>query len=234
MKTWSLYAIVVPSSCEAYIGQTCRPIAKRWREHQRYAHNGRSSQAVHRWLAEHLKEATLELLDVASSQEDANTRERFWIQAYPGMGFALLNQTEGGSPEVTEQRCQALRMAMARPETKAKKAVAGRQVATATWKDPVEREKKIAGMKRSWTPERKARMAALRADPEWMARWKARNKEAQNRPERKAQQSLHMKEYANRSEVRARVSAQSTALWSDPERRAKQIAAIAAGRWGRS
>lgn len=225
---WTIYFLSDPADPTAgYVGQTKRSAALRFRQHLSQARAGHHA-AVYGWLrtviaAGHLPECTT--LASCNTLAEANRLEREWIQRKHFDGIALANRTDGGQGPYGPTFGARIAEACARPQTRARKAEAGRQVAGATWSDPEIHARRTAGIRAAWADpdKRAARMAKLaevRNDPERRATWDANHKAGVNTASVRERRSAISSSYANRPEVRARVAAQAKERWADHQYRA--------------
>lgn len=78
-----IYKITNIQNNKVYIGQTIRPVEKRFQRHINDAINNvldtHFARAIRKYGAENFK---IEIIDTADNQEDLNHREQYWIQYY--------------------------------------------------------------------------------------------------------------------------------------------------------
>ena len=79
-----IYKITTSCSEKVYIGQTIRTIEKRWQEHLN-ARNDENKKSLHLYLAMNkygVETFSIEKIDEASSQEELDEKEIYWISFY--------------------------------------------------------------------------------------------------------------------------------------------------------
>lgn len=93
-----IYKITNLQNNKSYIGQTIRTIEARWKEH---LHSAISGTELHLYEAIRLygkDNFIIEVIDKASSQEELDTKEKYWIKWFdtlnPAKGY---NNIEGGN-----------------------------------------------------------------------------------------------------------------------------------------
>lgn len=78
---WIIYKLTNQINNKVYIGQTYRSAEERWKEHQSHAKTGNTplSHAIVKYGWDSFKK---EIIDTATSQEEANKKEIYWIEYY--------------------------------------------------------------------------------------------------------------------------------------------------------
>lgn len=89
-----IYKITNNINGKMYIGQTIRPIEKRFNRHIRDAERGvldtHFARAIRKYGSEHFQ---VEELDIATTQDELNAKERYWIQYFDSIN-AGYNETD--------------------------------------------------------------------------------------------------------------------------------------------
>lgn len=231
-STWTIYLMrdpIVPSV--GYVGLTRCTLAKRQARHRsscRHEHNKRAE-----WLRSLLDQRLwpdVSVLETCTTQDEANAAEQRWIDhARDVDGMTLMNSIAGGYFVYNEEhRARMISVAARRPESKARRSKASKRIATAKWRDPESRALRVAGMRRSWTEERKAAARARWNDPDFRARVIARQKEVFAAPEERARRSALATKRNAQPEVREANAARTRQLWKDEAHRRMRLAAQAA------
>ena len=89
-----IYKITNTINGKSYIGQTIRPLKRRWQEH---CQNVERCRALHRAITKYGKENFIvEEIDVADTSKELNDKEIYWIKFYNTMTPNGYNMTEGG------------------------------------------------------------------------------------------------------------------------------------------
>lgn len=99
--TRGIYALHDGDGDYRYVGQSI-DIANRLRGHVRGAHRKRTP--VQCWMAKRLASGGtihVTVLEVVTNRNNLSSRERWWIRDLRGMGYRLLNVTEGGEGGAT-------------------------------------------------------------------------------------------------------------------------------------
>lgn len=211
-----------------YVGQTCRPLEQRVRQHQTDAAR-LPARAVHRWLRElHVtgQQLLVKVLDRCDAIEAANEAERRWIATCANAGVALQNRSRGGQRFYGPEHGETIALGLATPTSKALRSSATKRRHEMGFMSEESKRRMGAGQKASWTPERKAAQAARWADPEWRARTLAKQKAAFAKPEVKARMSRSQRASKGATEHRERVRQQARRQWADPLKRAEISARI--------
>lgn len=212
-----IYLITHRASGKMYVGQTVRPLAWRWHEHQTSDY----CALLHRAITKYGPEAfDIFVIDDAGSKDELDEREVFWMDFLGTRSRKLgYNLREGGasgkhSDESRKRMSIAVREAYKRPEL----IEARRRHLAAMMQKPEYRQRISEGLK-GLRPGQKSRekmserRKALWSDPGYREHVKAAQAAGKQQEEFKRKQS----------EV-------STKKWQDPEMRAKFLAAQAAAR----
>lgn len=212
-----IYCIEHICSGRVYIGQTVQGIRKRWARHQIETCCARLSRAIKKYGPDSF---TISQIDVASSKEELDALESFYIELYAStnkkLGFNLMSGGSFGthSDESKQKMSAAVRKAYENPEFKARLVAAKLGV-----KHTPERVAKViaALTGKTATDEAKKSLSAARTklwqDPQVR--------------ENMRQASIAARESA---EYIARVSETTRTQWRDPAQREKLKAAQAAGK----
>ena len=93
-----IYVITLKETGQQYVGQTMKPVAKRWEDHQKSAIEDRvSNRPLSAAIRKHGPSAfTVEQVATTRSYHDANQRERKWIARLNTKAPNGLNATRGG------------------------------------------------------------------------------------------------------------------------------------------
>lgn len=92
-----IYLATHLKSGKMYVGQTVRPLRKRWKDHHRKPNTKRSISYLSRAMAKHgQQEFVVETLDYAFSQDTLDHKERFWIAFLDTISPSGYNLLPGG------------------------------------------------------------------------------------------------------------------------------------------
>lgn len=233
MTSWVIYLLRDPRGLPlGYVGQTRRRLETRVRQHLTAA-KAKPGRPACAWLLDLVSRdlvPTVQVLERCTSAEGADAAERRWIRACrKGLRLDLLNSTAGGQARYGPKHAAAVRAALARPETRARKAAAGRAVATRSWQDPAIRARHVEGQRADWQrPERQTAARAAWEDPDRRAARGRAISESFKRPEVHERIVAANQARARRPERRAALSSEMTARWRQPEYRARVGAAVSA------
>ena len=90
-----IYKITNKVNNKVYIGQTIRPLLKRWRQHISYANNVTSNTHFARAIRKYGSGGfIIETIDTANTQEELDEKERYWI-AYYNSTVSGYNEADG-------------------------------------------------------------------------------------------------------------------------------------------
>lgn len=123
---YGLYHVDDPTRIR-YVGQTCRGINVRMRQHRHFA-KADEPFPVYRWIRKHGVDAVgVAVLEVVPSRSDLNVAEQRWIAQFGGIK-ALLNAREGGMQagvsEATRAKMRAAKLGVKQPPEQIAKRVA--------------------------------------------------------------------------------------------------------------
>lgn len=91
-----VYKITCILNNKVYIGQTCEPINKRFKRHMGYqkdTHDTKFYRAVRKYGVENFY---IELLDTATTQEELDEKEIFWINKYDSVNKGYNTKSSKG------------------------------------------------------------------------------------------------------------------------------------------
>lgn len=95
-----IYKITNDINGKQYIGQTIRKLSTRWNCHVYNANNG-SNYALHKAMRKYgVEHFHVEQIDVASSKEELNEKEKYWIAKLNTLSPNGYNLVEGGNVPV--------------------------------------------------------------------------------------------------------------------------------------
>lgn len=95
-----IYKISNSQNSKVYIGQTTKTVSERYDLHLKASKN-KSKQTLHLYLAMNkygIENFWVEQIDSATSQEELNEKERYWIEYYDSLNNGY-NMTKGGADE---------------------------------------------------------------------------------------------------------------------------------------
>lgn len=232
---WTVYLLTDPREdipTTGYIGQTRKTLRQRLTQHINSLPYRKDRAA--KWMRDMKRDGItprIQALQRWRTPVGANIGEVQWIDVLRGSrSMVLLNVQPGGHFVRDEpERVRRIREALADPAERARRSSASKTVAKDTWADSAKRKRRVAGMKRSWTEERKAAARARWADPAFKARVIAAQKVAFAKPE--LREHLSRTATANNAipKVKRAIAKSTRRLWADPEHRAMRIAAQKAG-----
>lgn len=206
-----LYILTDPrGSQRAYIGQTCKPVKVRYRQHVLAARSGHQ-YPVYRWMRKLASEGVTPSLCVfrtCGTKAEANAAEVEAIAVAREGGVGLLNITAGGGGVVGIPRdiCAAkMRAKWADPEYKARVGAA----ISATYSTPRKRA------------EQSARGKESNARPEVKAKVDAARRRAWDDPEARSRRVASMRATLATPEAKVQRSAEAARRWADPEYKAR-------------
>lgn len=212
-----VYCIEHRASGKVYIGQTVGRLSSRWAAHQREDYCAVLHRAIKKYGADAF---TVSVVDTATSKEDLNVREAFWIDMLLARNRDYgYNLRAGGSfgkhsPESRAKMSEKVRAANQNPAVRAK------------------RGKHQIGQK--YSPERCAKISAALTGK--TATEEARIKMAERKralwadPEMREKIRLAQIDGKRTSEARSAAAEKARAQWADPEKRARVLAAQAEGK----
>lgn len=89
-----IYKITNNLTGKSYVGQTIRPLKRRWQEH---CQNAVRCKVLHRAIMKYGKENfTIEKIDTADNPKELNAKEVYWIKFYNTLVPNGYNMTKGG------------------------------------------------------------------------------------------------------------------------------------------
>lgn len=89
-----IYKITNHITGKSYVGQTIRPLKRRWQEH---CQNAERCKVLHRAIMKYGKDNfTIEQIDTANTSKELNDKEIYWIKFYNTLVPNGYNMTEGG------------------------------------------------------------------------------------------------------------------------------------------
>lgn len=197
-----IYRITNLANGKQYVGQTVRRIRERFSQH---CQAGRGHcRALSNAIQKYGKELFLiDQIEECDTQAQLNDREAFWI--------ATLNTL---SPHGYNLRAGDNRSALSEDS---------RTLKREQWCDPCCRAKRIDGIRRKWSENKKewaravaSGIRAARANPERAGQWSAATKLSANRPDRIAASSARRIEYLSRPGVVQSISETMKRVMSDP------------------
>lgn len=99
-----IYKITNDVNGKLYIGQTIRPLTDRWKDHV-YRAKHDSQYALHRAIRKYgVKHFHIEQIDLASSKEELDRKEKYWIKTLNTMSPSGYNLVDGGrTPNWTDE-----------------------------------------------------------------------------------------------------------------------------------
>lgn len=114
-----IYKITNKVNGKVYIGQTTRSIEKRWKEHINHkSHCSALHSAIVRYGAEKF---CVEVIDVAASIDELNTKEAYWIEKYKSIAPYGYNLDSGGKNKIicqfTRDKMSKSRKGVSKPHT---------------------------------------------------------------------------------------------------------------------
>lgn len=218
MKEWprrgekcGIYAIENLADGKFYVGQA-QCIRARWVDHLRRLRLGKHSNSYlkHAW-AKHGEAAFRFFILEECSKDVLDAREQEWLTTLEAVerGYNISpSATTTRGTRRSEASKERLRRTLNSPETKAKKAAAGRKM----WQDPSTRDTIVAGIKKSMgKPETQEKiLRKLRkswADPKVRARRSEVKLAEWADPEVKKLRVMSIRETAERPDVREKVIA---------------------------
>jgi hypothetical protein len=94
---YTVYLITNTVNGKQYVGRTRRKLDIRWYHHKHFAHRNEGCAALGEAIRTYGDDAfRVEALETASSEEDADLREQFWISELNTMSPSGYNLTSGG------------------------------------------------------------------------------------------------------------------------------------------
>jgi hypothetical protein len=211
-----IYSITHRESGKVYVGQTVQQVAVRWAQHC----NQDVCVRLHRAIKKHGREAfDVVTLDTANDKEYLDAKEVFWIAKLQSTdrqkGYNLMTGGSFGkhSEESRQKMSQKLLAAWQRPEFRAKFASRGAPVLS---------------------PEARARVALANTGKRHSKETRSKLSEHSQKlwQEKETAEKMRLASIAARSDpaYKEQVAQNTKAQWSDEEKRAKILAAQAAGK----
>ena len=224
-----------------YVGQTRREMKTRLLSHKWQAECGDSQLAVHNAWRKHGEPSVEIISETFDSDEDLNQAEIDLIKELNTLSPNGYNLSYGGetapskNPEVAKKISEKARGRNNQDVDKLSK------ISEERWQDPEYREKVSAGLKASWTPEkREARSkkmkelwAKKKADG-WVMpesqKEKMRGKVFSEETRKKMSESAKKRGAPQIGEEgRRKLSEATKAMWADPEKKAERLKQIEQG-----
>lgn len=92
-----IYKIVNNINGKIYIGQTTRSLSDRWKDHKKLAKQGSKLHLYCSMRKYGVDNFSIEVIDTATSKEELNVKEIFWISYYNTTDLSLgYNNSYGG------------------------------------------------------------------------------------------------------------------------------------------